>query len=153
MPKDAKKYLAIWDTGATGSVITKKVVDDCGLKPIGMAKVHHAQGVETTPVYLVSIVLPNKVIVPSLRVTEGKLVGNVEVLIGMDIIGLGDFAVSNKDGVTVFSYRTPSIERIDFVQQLNNASKPNSPPTYSKIGRNAPCPCGSGKKYKNCHGR
>ena len=22
-----------------------------------------------------------------------------------------------------------------------------------KICRNAPCPCGSGKKYKNCHGR
>lgn len=21
------------------------------------------------------------------------------------------------------------------------------------IGRNAPCPCGSGKKYKNCHGK
>ncbi|MFK2070294.1 SEC-C metal-binding domain-containing protein [Bacteroides fragilis] len=21
------------------------------------------------------------------------------------------------------------------------------------IGRNAPCPCGSGKKYKNCHGQ
>ena len=22
-----------------------------------------------------------------------------------------------------------------------------------KVGRNAPCPCGSGKKYKNCHGK
>ena len=22
----------------------------------------------------------------------------------------------------------------------------------SKVGRNDPCPCGSGKKYKNCHG-
>jgi preprotein translocase subunit SecA len=22
-----------------------------------------------------------------------------------------------------------------------------------KVGRNAPCPCGSGKKYKQCHGR
>ena len=22
-----------------------------------------------------------------------------------------------------------------------------------KIGRNDPCPCGSGKKYKNCHGK
>lgn len=22
-----------------------------------------------------------------------------------------------------------------------------------KIGRNEPCPCGSGKKYKHCHGR
>ncbi|MFK2340188.1 SEC-C metal-binding domain-containing protein [Bacteroides fragilis] len=21
------------------------------------------------------------------------------------------------------------------------------------MGRNAPCPCGSGKKYKNCHGQ
>ena len=26
-------------------------------------------------------------------------------------------------------------------------------PTTVKIGRNAPCPCGSGKKYKKCHGR
>jgi preprotein translocase subunit SecA len=25
--------------------------------------------------------------------------------------------------------------------------------TEPKIGRNDPCPCGSGKKYKNCHGR
>jgi len=24
---------------------------------------------------------------------------------------------------------------------------------YEKVGRNDPCPCGSGKKYKNCHGR
>ena len=25
--------------------------------------------------------------------------------------------------------------------------------TMPKVGRNDPCPCGSGKKYKNCHGR
>jgi hypothetical protein len=24
--------------------------------------------------------------------------------------------------------------------------------TYGKVGRNAPCPCGSGRKYKQCHG-
>ena len=24
--------------------------------------------------------------------------------------------------------------------------------TTPKVGRNDPCPCGSGKKYKNCHG-
>ncbi|MCF7934171.1 MAG: SEC-C domain-containing protein, partial [Spirochaetia bacterium] len=24
--------------------------------------------------------------------------------------------------------------------------------TYPKVGRNDPCPCGSGKKYKHCHG-
>jgi hypothetical protein len=31
-------------------------------------------------------------------------------------------------------------------------SADNTPPSGSKIGRNAPCPCGSGKKYKKCHG-
>ncbi len=25
--------------------------------------------------------------------------------------------------------------------------------TVPKVGRNEPCPCGSGKKYKNCHGK
>ncbi|MGB1069786.1 MAG: SEC-C metal-binding domain-containing protein, partial [Henriciella sp.] len=24
---------------------------------------------------------------------------------------------------------------------------------WSRTPRNAPCPCGSGKKYKHCHGR
>jgi preprotein translocase subunit SecA len=28
-----------------------------------------------------------------------------------------------------------------------------SPEGWGKVGRNAPCPCGSGKKYKHCHGR
>ena len=27
------------------------------------------------------------------------------------------------------------------------------PSTWGKVPRNAPCPCGSGKKFKQCHGR
>ncbi len=30
---------------------------------------------------------------------------------------------------------------------------PNDPSTWGKVARNAPCPCGSGKKYKHCHGK
>ena len=30
---------------------------------------------------------------------------------------------------------------------------PNDPSTWGKVGRNEPCPCGSGKKYKRCHGK
>ena len=30
---------------------------------------------------------------------------------------------------------------------------PNDPTTWGKVARNAQCPCGSGKKYKHCHGR
>ncbi len=29
----------------------------------------------------------------------------------------------------------------------------NDPSTWGDVGRNAPCPCGSGKKYKQCHGK
>ena len=29
---------------------------------------------------------------------------------------------------------------------------PNDPATWGKVGRNEACPCGSGKKYKHCHG-
>jgi len=29
---------------------------------------------------------------------------------------------------------------------------PNNPATWSRTQRNAPCPCGSGRKYKHCHG-
>ncbi|MED5423009.1 MAG: SEC-C metal-binding domain-containing protein, partial [Pseudomonadota bacterium] len=29
----------------------------------------------------------------------------------------------------------------------------NDPDTWGKVPRNADCPCGSGKKYKHCHGK
>lgn len=33
------------------------------------------------------------------------------------------------------------------------APDPQDPATWGKVARNAPCPCGSGKKFKACHGR
>ena len=32
-------------------------------------------------------------------------------------------------------------------------SSVKKPRKVSKVGRNDPCPCGSGKKYKQCHGK
>jgi preprotein translocase subunit SecA len=33
------------------------------------------------------------------------------------------------------------------------ARNPKDPTTWGKVGRNEACPCGSGKKYKHCHGK
>jgi preprotein translocase subunit SecA len=33
------------------------------------------------------------------------------------------------------------------------ARNPNDPTSWGKVGRNENCPCGSGKKFKHCHGR
>jgi len=30
---------------------------------------------------------------------------------------------------------------------------PKDPTSWGKVGRNEACPCGSGKKFKHCHGR
>ena len=39
-------------------------------------------------------------------------------------------------------------------QQDTRAQQPRNPIIKDKMpGRNDPCPCGSGKKFKNCHGR
>ena len=35
----------------------------------------------------------------------------------------------------------------------NNRRQPRKVAASQKVGRNEPCPCGSGKKYKNCCGR
>ena len=39
----------------------------------------------------------------------------------------------------------------------SESEEPAPPQTYTreqpKVGRNEPCPCGSGKKYKQCHGK
>ena len=107
---------AIWDTGATNSVITKAVVDSGGLVPTGVAKVNHAGGSSQVATYLVNIVLPNSVGYPGVRVSTGEVVGG-DILIGMDIIGTGDFTVTNFNGTTTFSFRHPSIEHIDFVRE------------------------------------
>ncbi len=37
-------------------------------------------------------------------------------------------------------------------QSAQAAPNPADPSTWGKIQRNALCPCGSGKKYKHCHG-
>src|SRR5690242_13813567 len=68
-------FKAIWDTGATSSVITQRVVDGCGLKPTGMTLVNHAQGTATAETFVVSIGLPNQVGFPNVAVTKGDLTG------------------------------------------------------------------------------
>lgn len=37
-------------------------------------------------------------------------------------------------------------------RQAAGTINPDNPETWGRVKRNAPCPCGSGKKYKHCHG-
>ena len=37
--------------------------------------------------------------------------------------------------------------------RTSRAVDPRDPETWGRVSRNAPCPCGSGRKYKHCHGK
>jgi hypothetical protein len=41
----------------------------------------------------------------------------------------------------------------DFVPSIPRWRQPIKPVSFEGVGRNDLCPCGSGRKYKNCHGR
>jgi hypothetical protein len=149
---------AIWDTGATASVISAKIITDLGLIPTGMSQVHTANGIVNQPTFIVDIKLPNNVTVKDVTVTRvDSLSGGCDVLIGMDIINIGDLSITNHNGVTCMSFRIPSSHEIDYV--LNPVWKHGQTPLkkvspsnpYTGVSRNALCPCGSGKKYKHCH--
>lgn len=138
---------ALWDTGATHSVIGPDVAADLALKPVGSTKVSHASGTTISPTYLVNLYLPNRVGILGVVATElpENHIGPFRVIVGMDVIGLGDFALSNAGGKTTMSFRTPSCAAVDYVTEANRI-------TFGGVSRNAPCPCDSGKKFKHCHG-
>jgi preprotein translocase subunit SecA len=56
--------------------------------------------------------------------------------------GLDDYAEDGVMTLTREAVRTVPAEERD----------PKNPASWGKVGRNEACPCGSGKKYKHCHG-
>jgi hypothetical protein len=146
-----QSFTALWDTGCSNVAISQNVIDKCNLKPTGMVKVFSAKGAYFAETFLINVMLPQKVGVSEVTATKANISG-FDVLIGMSIITHGDFAITNKEGKTLFSFRIPSKDYILFENEKTIIRKP--PITKETfIGRNDPCPCGSGKKYKNCCGK
>ena len=115
------KTLGLWDTGATGSVITREIAEILNLKPIDRIKVKGVNSVVECNVYLLKLVLNNGDVTFDMEVTEcEKITDNgVGMLIGMNVINLGDFAITNFNNETTFSFQIPPVETIDFVKKIN----------------------------------
>jgi len=141
---------AIWDTGASRSLIRPEVATRLNLKPISKTFIDTPSD-KSVPsnVYLINVYLPNEAKIVNIQALEGTP-NCCDMLIGMDVITLGDFAVTNFNGRTMFSFRIPSMTAIDFTKSSHIEPIRNS---GRKIGRNELCPCGSGKKYKHCCGK
>lgn len=143
-------FNGLWDTGATGSAISKIVVDQLGLKPISKIKVFNVHGSKDCDVFLINVILPSGISVNGLSATEGNFGDGIGVLIGMDVISKGDFSISNFSNKTTFSFRIPSSEHIELQSNPIIPIAPKTIELYPGTLPNNRCPCKSGKKYKNC---
>lgn len=110
------QFNALWDTGATKSVITKRLADACGLKPIRAIRpvlIQGVDGLEKSAAYVVNIHLPDKITIRELTVVL-KDPGDVwwDVIVGMDVLSVGNFSIKNVNGKTEWSFSIPSKDRI-----------------------------------------
>ena len=63
------------------------------------------------------------------------------------------FQHSDVDGLTGAESEDADLAALNQADmRLNGTFSPVNPYEGQNIGRNSPCPCGSGKKYKQCHG-
>ncbi len=60
-------------------------------------------------------------------------------------------ATTGEDDIALEEHQRPALPLSPTGAPLAAAS-PTDPATWGKVSRNAPCPCGSGKKFKHCHG-
>lgn len=152
---------AVWDTGAQTSLISNDIANHLNLPIIGQQVMKGIGGPCLSPEYLAGLILPNNVIIPSISLFGFGGGEELDVLVGMNIISLGDFLVSTRDELLHFSFQMPSVgglyldniykaKLVDGTMVLGDETVRR---TGKKIGPNEPCPCGSGKKYKKCHGK
>jgi preprotein translocase subunit SecA len=68
---------------------------------------------------------------------------------GLDEMAMADAAIAAERYGGSSDKRAPVLTRTKEAAGFNR----NDPSTWGKVSRNNSCPCGSGKKYKHCHGR
>jgi len=75
---------------------------------------------------------------------------HVDPFTGQDELAMADavLAAEGRPGATLAERRAPVQTR-----RSGSAINPKDPATWGKVARNEACPCGSGKKYKHCHGK
>jgi hypothetical protein len=99
---------AMWDTGSTGCCISQKLAEYLGLISIASLDLTSVHDSKPSNVYLLDMIFPDKIKANNVLVAEIIPSGEFDIIIGMNIISLGDFAVTNDHGKTIMSFRLPS---------------------------------------------
>jgi predicted aspartyl protease len=128
-PEESVTIRAIWDTGATSTVVSPDVAGKINLVSVDKLGVYGVNSYTEVDVSIISIILPNGIILKNKRITICKLPPTVDMLIGMDIILMGDLFICNADNRTLFSYAiSPLPDKIDLVDRAEELGQEKQAP-------------------------
>lgn len=103
--------IAMWDTAATRTHVSQKVIDLLQLQPIGETEIRSHRSVEMVKEYDVSLILPTNEFILNIVALHGDYTKirdwDIDVIIGMDIIRIGDFHIDYTQERAVFTFRHP----------------------------------------------
>ena len=98
---------AAWDTGAEITIISPRVVKALGIHPFSHTSIMGVGGDEEVDVYKVHLGLPNGYLYQD-RLVCCSDIDDYDILIGMDIISMSDFFLTNAKGHHHFCFRIPA---------------------------------------------
>jgi hypothetical protein len=105
-PKDTVTN-ALWDTGACISAITPRVQQELELIQIGTKHIRGVTGAQKVPIVMLTLELPNDLLKQNIEVAVCNFSGNIGMIIGMNIITLGDFVLLHGSNRTEFLFTVP----------------------------------------------
>jgi predicted aspartyl protease len=114
------------DTGATNTSISNKLAASLNLKAVEQCKVATAGGIHIANVYSIEISIKDMIKFTNIKAAEFVKNDKFDIIIGMDILTLGDLAITNHDHRTVVSFRVPpDTVHIDYVAAVNDDNEYN----------------------------
>ena len=121
------KAKAVWDTGAVFTCIRPALFQHIELPllgAIGLKTITGIGGKIEAPAILVNLFITSTLIIEGCPAFIVDLPKSIDILIGMDIIGMGDFAVCNANNKTSFSFAMPPFpDRINFADKADLINK------------------------------
>jgi hypothetical protein len=114
---------ALWDTGATKTCMRPALRDRLNLRMFRAGTASTIKGIGgavKADFTLASLFITYNLGIECCPMYVLDFPGDADIIIGMDIIGMGDFAVCNADGRTSFSFAMPPFpDRVDFADKAD----------------------------------
>jgi len=112
-----QKARALIDTGASRSAISNSFVQTAKLVSYEKCTIRMAKGEYISSVYTMDIIFPHGLSAANIKAAEFSGRHEFDFIVGMDILRITDMAITNAEGITVLSLRSPPAnEHIDFTK-------------------------------------